>query len=255
MTVDQARSRISLFDSRGLIYQARPTGGINADKAPFAHALPEGKCDTTQLTDVIGLLRPTAIIGVSAQGGAFKHADIKLMGEINARPIIFPLSNPTHKAECTAVDAYTLTEGRCVFASGSPFDPVTLNEKTHYPGQGNNSYIFPGLSLGVMVSRTRRIPDDLFIIAAKSVANQVTAEDRKLGKIYPGMEHIRKVSTIMAAEVAEYCFDNGLSNAERPENVLSAVKAYQYDHTQYPAPHQGGRRGSVNHRRGSASRL
>jgi len=240
ISLDQARARIWFMDSKGLIHKGRATGGINHEKAPFAHSLPEGPAfDITNLTEVIRHIRPSALVGVSAQGGVFTNADLKLMGEINARPIIFPLSNPTSKAECTAQDAYEQTSGRCVFASGSPFAPVTLEGKTYFPGQGNNSYIFPGLALGIMVAKARRVPDILFIVAAQCLADFVTPEERESGRIYPDMKRIRAASTQIAFSVANYCYLHGLAHElPQPADLMAAVKAFQYITDCYPSSHR-----------------
>ena len=146
LTKKEAESRIWLMDSRGLCVQNRPEGGIDKHKQHYAK--PVAPC--RNLLDIIDIVKPTALIGVAAQPGAFNESVLRKMAQISQRPLIFPLSNPTSKAECTAAEAYKHTEGRCIFASGSPFDNVTLNGKIFHPGQGNNAYIFPGVSLAVM---------------------------------------------------------------------------------------------------------
>lgn len=235
--IEQTRNQMWFMDSKGLIYQNRPSGGINHEKAPFAHPVAtQPTFDITDITEVVRFLKPSAIIGVSAQGGLFVDSCLRLMGEQNARPVIFPLSNPTSKAECTATAAYTLTGGRAIFASGSPFDPVVIDGKTLVPGQGNNSYIFPGLALGVMVSRTRRIPDSLFITAAKALAGLVTDEHRATGNLYPDLNHIGEASVHVAAAVAEKAYELGLANQlPKPTDMIAAVRAFQFNSKDYVA--------------------
>jgi len=218
------------MDSRGLIYQGRPCGHISTEKKSFAHALEATPdWDTKSLLEVVRYVKPTGLIGVSAQGGAFTSEILTLMGEQNESPLIFPLSNPTSKAECSAEAAYTATQGRALFASGSPFAPVTINGKTLTPGQGNNAFIFPGVALGVMVSRTRRIPDDLFITAAKCLAGLVSDEDRKSGNLYPDISLIAESSRHIAVAVATQAWDTDIANETRPSDIMAAVRAFQYD--------------------------
>ncbi|KAK5984857.1 hypothetical protein GCK32_013158, partial [Trichostrongylus colubriformis] len=125
--------------------------------------LPESK----NLLEIVQTVKPNGLIGVSTQGGAFTAEVIKAMAEINERPIIFPLSNPTQKAECTAEQAIKGTDGKVLFASGSPFPNVEYNGKLFKPGQGNNSYIFPGVGLSAVLWRAKKIPDMAFLIAAR----------------------------------------------------------------------------------------
>jgi len=164
-TLDEARERIWMVDSKGLIVKDRPDGGISGHKARYAR----NHAPVRHLSEVVKTARPSVLIGAAAIGGAFTAEILQDMGNFNEKPIIFALSNPTSKAECTAEQAYQNTKGKVVFASGSPFLPVTYEGKTFYPGQGNNAYIFPGVALGVICTGIHHISDDVFLIAAQVI--------------------------------------------------------------------------------------
>lgn len=223
---EEARKRVWLVDSKGLIVKDRPKGGLNHHKAKFAHAHPP--VDT--LAEAVSILKPTVLIGAAAVGGAFTPEIIKAMASFNERPIIFALSNPTSKAECTAEDAYTYSNGKAVFASGSPFPPVTFNGTTFYPGQGNNSYIFPGVALGVIAAGVSTIPEDIFLISAKALAELVTDNDLSKGSLYPPLEMIQACSIEIAEKVMDYAYEHGLATVRpKPENTREFIKAQMYD--------------------------
>ncbi|XP_077977614.1 NADP-dependent malic enzyme-like [Glandiceps talaboti] len=205
LTTEEARKRIWLVDSKGLVVKNRPVGGLNRQKETFAHEHEP----ISHLCDVVKALKPSAIIGVAAVQGAFSRDIIQSMVELNEHPVIFALSNPTSKAECTAEEAYTYTNGKCLFASGSPFDPVTLpGGKTLHPGQGNNAYIFPGVALGIILCGMKRVHDADFLVAAKELANQVTNAHLAEGRLYPPLATVREVSIKIATKVMEHAYKN-----------------------------------------------
>jgi len=220
--LEKARERCSFFDTQGLLTSRRDN--IAHHKQRFARDLEP--VDT--FLDAVKTVKPTAILGLSGQPGSFSQDIVEAMGEINERPIIFALSNPTSKAECTAEQAYRWTNGRAIFASGSPFDAVKLGNKTHVPGQGNNVYIFPGVGLGAIVSRSRRVTDEMFLAASHSLAKQVSEYDLESGCIYPSLSRIREVSAKIAFEVAKIAFKNGLAEIDEPEDLMAAIRAHMY---------------------------
>lgn len=182
------------------------------------------------LMDAVVRVRPNVLIGASAQGGAFNQEILEKMAEINETPIIFALSNPTSKAECTAEEAYTHTQGRCIFASGSPFPPVTYNGHKYYPGQGNNSYIFPGVALGVLCAGMLTIPEDVFLIAAQSLSDIVSKEDLEKGSLYPPLNSIVQCSMKIAEQIVTYAYKSGRATVQpEPQNKLAFIKAQMYD--------------------------
>jgi malate dehydrogenase (oxaloacetate-decarboxylating)(NADP+) len=175
------------------------------------------------------VLKPTAIIGVAGTGRAFDERVLRAMGQHNARPIIFALSNPTSKAECTAEEAYRFTEGRCLFASGSPFPAVQWDGKLYTTGQGNNVYIFPGVGMGALVSQSSRVTDAMFLTAAFTLADAVGPADLAVGRIYPALSTIRDVSLRIATAVAELAWKEGLARRPKPEDVAADVKARMFE--------------------------
>ena len=194
-------------------------------KKPFAHDHPF----IGSLAEAVDKLQPTCLIGVSGTPQTFTKPVVEAMARINKRPVIFALSNPTSKAECTAEQCYAWTEGRALFASGSPFDPVELNGKRHVSGQGNNAYIFPGVGLGAIVCEATRITDEMFSRAAHALAEQVTEGDLETGCLFPPLQQIRKVSAHIAVAVAEVAYDEGLAQKPRPDDLLQAMKDAMYN--------------------------
>lgn len=218
-----ARQRCWLVDSKGLVVKSRE--GLAAQKLPYAH-------DHAAVTDFMSALldlKPTGIIGVAAVGGTFTPEVLRTMADINERPIVFALSNPTSKAECTAEQAYQFTDGRALFASGSPFLPVTCNGKVMVPRQGNNSYIFPGVGLGAIACGARRVTDEMFLAAANTLASQVTPADLDRGSLFPPLSNTREVSARIAVAVAEVAYQRGFASKSRPEEMLSLIQAHVYD--------------------------
>jgi len=219
----EARKRIWLVDSRGLVVKDRE--GLNKHKLPYAHEhAPVG-----DFLSAIKTLKPTAIIGVAAVGGTFTLEVLRTMAEINEQPIVFALSNPTSKAECSAEEAYRHTDGRALFACGSPYDPVTLNGKTFVPRQGNNSYIFPGVGLGAIACSATLVTDEMFMAAARTLAGLVTDDDLKQGSLYPALPRIREVSLQIAAAVARVAYSRSLAAQQKPKNLLAHIKGKVYE--------------------------
>jgi len=212
-----------LVDSKGLVVKGR--SGLSGHKMRYAHDQePIGEFLTA-----INTLKPTAIIGVAAVGGAFTPDVLRSMTELNDRPIVFALSNPTSKAECSAEQAYRHTQGRALFACGSPYDPVKLDGQTFVPRQGNNSYIFPGVGLGVIASGARLVSDEMFMAAAHTLAQSVTEADLAQGSLYPALPRIREVSAQIAAAVADVAYQRGLANGPPPNDLLGHVQSRMYD--------------------------
>jgi malate dehydrogenase (oxaloacetate-decarboxylating)(NADP+) len=218
----EAREQCWFVDSQGLLAEGREK--IALHKQRYVREQPP----VGDFLEAVKTLKPTAILGLSGQPGSFTQEIIEAMAEINDRPIIFALSNPTSKAECTAEQTYGWTDGRAIFASGSPFDPVKLGNRTFVPGQGNNAYIFPGVGLGVIVSRSREVTDEMFLAAAHSLANQVTDSDLERGRVYPPLSQIRNVSALIALEVAKIAWSEGLAGREEPEDILADIREHMY---------------------------
>lgn len=223
MTREEALKHCALFDSKGLVTKSR-MDELAAHKKPFAHDY--AKC--TDFVEAIKMIKPTGIIGVAAQPRTFTTEVLEEMSKLNERPIIFALSNPTSRAECTAEEAYRVTKGKALYASGSPFAPVEYEGKTFVPRQGNNSYVFPALGLGAVFSSSKWMPDGMFLVAAKKLAELVTDADLEQGSLYPSLDDIRPVSVKIGAAVAAYAYDNGLAGNERPQDLEKAVEAFMY---------------------------
>jgi len=200
---------------------------VSAQKQFFLKDLPH----KTNFLEIIETCKPTTILGAAAQKGAFDKAIIKRMAELNERPIIFALSNPTSKAECTAAEAYEHSDGRAIFASGSPFPNFEYKGKTFVPGQGNNAYIFPGVSLAVMASGMHHISEDVFLLSAQILANIVTEKDLQAGRLYPPLTEIQKVSVIIAKKIMEDAYEKGHATTyPEPANKDEFIKAQLYNY-------------------------
>lgn len=215
-----AIDRIWMFDIDGLVTKDRPNKNKYAkDAEPLK-----------DLEQVIRLAKPTCIVGVSAVAGAFTPSIIQHMAELNERPIILSLSNPTSKSECTAEEAYRYTKGQTLFASGSPFPVVTIDDKKFEPAQGNNAYIFPAMALAVMACGVRHISDEAFIVAAKALAHQMRPSELANGRLYPGIQQIRPVTLAIAAKLCEWFYQTKQATyTPEPKNKYDFLKNLQYN--------------------------
>ncbi len=223
LSEEEARECCWFFDSEGLVVAGREN--LAEHKRRYAHA----HAPIADFREAVDALKPTVIIGVSGQPGKFTKEIVERMSAINERPVIFALSNPTSKAECTAEQAYTWSEGRAIFASGSPFAPVELNGKRFVPGQGNNAYIFPGVGLGALACGATAVTDEMFFEAAKVLASEVSEEDLALGRVYPPLSRIREVSALIAAGVAEVAYRRGLARLDKPDDLLGHIQSQMYE--------------------------
>ena len=222
MDIGEARRRNALFDIHGLLITSR------TDLADFQKPFAQDRAPVSKFVDAVKALRPTGIVGVSTVPKLFTREVIEAMAEINERPIIFPYSNPTSRSECTAEEAYRWSNGRAVFASGSPFPPVEIAGRKFVPGQGNNVYIFPAMGMAVFATEATRVTEEMFIVAAQAVAEQVTEENLSTGLIYPPQSQILDASLHVAERVAAYIFDKGLARVPRPDDIGSLIRARAY---------------------------
>ncbi|XP_055458471.1 NADP-dependent malic enzyme [Psammomys obesus] len=229
LSKEKAIEKIWLVDSKGLIVKKRAS--LTEEKELFAHEHEEMK----NLEAIVQKIKPTALIGVAAVGGAFTEQILKDMATFNERPIIFALSNPTSKAECSAEQCYKATQGRAIFASGSPFDPVTLPDgRTLFPGQGNNSYVFPGVALGVVACGMRHITEKVFLTTAEVISQQVSDKHLEEGRLYPPLSTIRDVSLKIAVKIVTDAYREKMASAyPEPQNkeefVCSQMYSTNYD--------------------------
>ncbi|CAN4096857.1 unnamed protein product [Withania somnifera] len=224
LPVEETRKKIWLVDSKGLIVSGREET-LQAFKKPWAHEHEP----VNNLLDAVKAVKPTVLIGTSGVGRQFTKEVVEAMASINERPLIMALSNPTSQAECTAEEAYTWSEGRAVYASGSPFPSFEYNEKVYFPGQANNCYIFPGFGFGLVMSGTIRVHDDMLLAASEALAAQVTEEHYAKGMIYPPFADIRKISAHIAASVAAKAYELGVATRlPRPADLVKYAESCMY---------------------------
>jgi malate dehydrogenase (oxaloacetate-decarboxylating)(NADP+) len=225
LSQDAARSRVSLFDINGLLDPSRtdlsPAQKVYARKAP----------PSKDLVETIERVKPTVLIGVSTKGGAFNQRVVESMSRLNARPVIFALSNPTYKSECSAEQAYSWSKGKALFAAGVQFPDVTLDGKVFHPGQANNFYIYPAIGLATYVAKPLRLTDACFIAAAQGTADQVDDNLRANGMLYPSQANILETEVTTATRIAEFMFEQGLAQVERPRDIRSWIEGQLYKPT------------------------
>jgi len=220
----EARNKLWFVDIEGLVVNSR--NDLLPHNLPYAHDHPPA-----DFISAIKQIKPHILIGATGFPGTFTQQAIELLAEINQRPAIFALSNPTSRAECTAEQAYEWTQGRAIFTSGSLFSEVNYLDKVFKPGQGNNAYIFPGIGLGAVASEATRITEDMFLAAARTLADLVSEEDLSVGSIYPPLQNIRTVSLQIAISVADEAYASCASALKRSGNLEQQIEDYMYKPT------------------------
>ena len=229
LTLQQAQSRVYMFDVNGLLENTRKD--LFDFQKPYAHE----HAPTHDFVTAIESIKPTTIIGVSTVGGAFNQKVVEAMSRLNERPVIMALSNPTEHAECTPEQAYTWSKGKAIYAAGAQFPPVHLNGQTFLPGQANNFYVFPAIGMAVFATQASRITDDMFIESAHAIADQVPADLLKQGLLYPLQSNILETEIQTAARIAKLVFDAGLARANRPSDMLAFIRRHVYKPEYHPA--------------------
>jgi malate dehydrogenase (oxaloacetate-decarboxylating)(NADP+) len=227
LPIKEARQSSWLLDGKGLVVKSRTD--LQDFQRPFSH----DHSAIASFVEAIETIKPTCIIGVSTVPKLFNQQVIEAMSRVNERPIIFPYSNPTSRSECSAEEAYRWSNGKAIFASGSPFGPVQFGGKTFVPGQGNNVYIFPALGMAILATQAKLVTEAMFIVAAKAVAEQVTPEQLETGLIYPHQSQIFEASIHVAVKVAERIFEDNLAGVSRPADLEKHIRDWTY-HPVYP---------------------
>ena len=222
MTLTDAQSRVHMVDVKGLLESTR--SDLVDFQKPYAHPHPP----TKDFVAAIKSIKPTTIIGVSTIGGAFTQQVVETMAQVNERPVILALSNPTEHAECSAEQAYTWSKGRAIFAAGVQFPPVHLDGQTFLPGQANNFYIFPAVGMAIYATQAKRVSDEMFIEAARAVADQVPDALLKQGLLYPLQANILETEIKTAVRVAKLVFDSGLARVDRPIDMEAFIRGHVY---------------------------
>ncbi len=224
LTIEEARHKLWFVDINGLV--TGESKNLQPHNKPYAHDY-----KAMGFIEALREIRPSILIGASGAKNTFTKEVVELMSAHNERPVIFALSNPTTKAECTAEDAYKWSDGRVIFASGSPFGPVTINDRVIVPGQGNNVYVFPGVGLGAISVGARYLPDSAFLVAARELARQIHQSDLDAGTLYPKMTSLRTISFEIAVAVATHLYQLDLATLEKPRNLRAHIKSMIYDPT------------------------
>jgi malate dehydrogenase (oxaloacetate-decarboxylating)(NADP+) len=222
LTLEQAQARVYLFDVNGLLDATRTD--LFDFQEPYAHK----HAPTRDFVAAIESIKPTTIIGVSTVGGTFSQKVIQTMSRINERPVVLALSNPTDHAECTAEQAYTWSKGKAIYAAGVQFPPVHSNGQTFLPGQANNFYVFPAIGMAVFATQASRITDEMFIEAARTIADQVPSDLLNQGLLYPLQSSILETEIEAAARVAKLVFDSGLARVNRPADMVAFIREHVY---------------------------
>jgi malate dehydrogenase (oxaloacetate-decarboxylating)(NADP+) len=222
LTLKDAQGHVYMFDINGLL---DPTRSDLVDfQKPYAHK----HAPTRDFVAAIESIKPTTIIGVSTVGGTFTQKVIEAMSRINERPVVLALSNPTEKAECTPEQAYTWSNGKAIYAAGVQFPVVHFKGQTFLPGQANNFYIFPAIGMAIFATQATRVTDEMFIEAARAVADQVPSDLLKQGLLYPLQSSILETEIQTAARVAKLVFDSKLARVERPADMVAFIRDHVY---------------------------
>jgi len=222
MSLKEAQSRVYMFDFNGLLETTRTD--LVDFQTPYAHE----HVPTRDFVVAIESIEPTTIIGTSTVGGAFSQKVVESMSRINERPVILALSNPTERAECTPEQAYTWSKGKAIYAAGVQFSPVQYNGQTFLPGQANNFYIFPAVSMAIYATQASRVSDEMFIESGRAVADQVPPELLKQGLLYPLQANILETEIQTAARVTKLVFDSNLARVARPADMVTFVREHVY---------------------------
>ena len=222
MPLQDAQARVYMFDINGLLDDSRK------DLFDFQKLYAHKHAPARDFVAAIEGIKPTTIIGVSTVGGLFNREVIEAMSRINERPVVFALSNPTDHAECTPEQAYTWSNGKAIYAAGVQFPPVHFNDQTFLPGQANNFYVFPAIGMAVFATQASRVTDDMFIEAAKAVADQVPSDLLEQGLLFPLQSNILESEIQTAARVAKLIFDSGLARVNRPADMVAWIREHVY---------------------------
>lgn len=222
LSEDEARGHIWLFNKKGLLESSR--SDLSPDQKAYAHK----HAPTRDFVAAINSIKPTILIGVSTVGKTFTQTVVETMSKLNQRPVIFALSNPTEKAECSAEEAYTWSKGKAIYAAGVQFPPVQYNGKTFLPGQANNFYVFPAVGLAIYATKTKRVTDEMFIEAAKAVADQVSDQQREMGLLFPPQSNVLEAEIQTAERVAKIIFDRSFARVQRPKDINAWLRKQLY---------------------------